>query len=182
MFYYCWCIRKPWYSFIMLYNNIIIAHNHHTNNNPYLTSLHLYIYKNTIIKVPDYPSFKGSKQSLSIWKIRHKMLDDYVNPLYNAIWKSMESRQKNKRIKKLFSYTFLNPRLPIEMRSMLKGETRRRTIADPERLAAQMVSMVSFERLYLYIPISLYLNISISLYLYISISIYNHCYLLSYFL
>ena len=28
-----WCIRKPWFSSTMLYNNNIIAHNNHTNNN-----------------------------------------------------------------------------------------------------------------------------------------------------
>ena len=34
MFHYYWRIRKLWSSFTMLYNNNIIAHNHHTHNNP----------------------------------------------------------------------------------------------------------------------------------------------------
>ena len=36
MFHYYWCTRKPWSSSIMLYNNNIIAHNHHTNYLPYI--------------------------------------------------------------------------------------------------------------------------------------------------
>ena len=34
-----WCTRNPWSSSIILYSNITITHNHHTNNNSYI--LHL---------------------------------------------------------------------------------------------------------------------------------------------
>ena len=35
---YCWCIRKPWSSSIMLCNNSSVAHNYHTNNNSSIIS------------------------------------------------------------------------------------------------------------------------------------------------
>ena len=38
---YYWCIMKPLSSSIMLYNNNIIAHKHHTDINHLSISLHL---------------------------------------------------------------------------------------------------------------------------------------------
>ena len=39
MFYYYWCIRKPWSSFIMLQDSIIIARYHQINNSYHYLSV-----------------------------------------------------------------------------------------------------------------------------------------------
>ena len=53
MLYVEWRIRKPWSSFTTIYNNNIITHNHHTNNNPYIYLLYFNPKSNQLIQVPD---------------------------------------------------------------------------------------------------------------------------------
>ncbi len=89
-------------------------------------------------QVPNYEAFAGAKASLNVFHTRFRLLEEYIRPEHAQMWSTMEDRVKNKRIKRLFAYSWLTPRLPLEMRTMLQGSSRRRTIADPERLAAQM--------------------------------------------
>jgi len=99
-------------------------------------------------QVPNYPSYDGSKQSLELYEKRFLILEEYIKPEYQQMWRNMEDRVKNKRIKRMCGYAWLNPRLPKEMRDMLSGSGRRRTIADPERLAAQMHIMFEVRNLF----------------------------------
>ena len=71
------CIRKPWVSPIMLYNNNAIAHNHHTHNfiNVFLssytsTSLHLQ-YRYT---VDEFVQKQLDQQQLGVLALRNIML------------------------------------------------------------------------------------------------------------
>jgi len=99
-------------------------------------------------QVPNYNSYAGSKQSLELYEKRFVILEEYIKPQYQNMWRNMEDRVKNKRIKRMCGYAWLNPRLPKEMRDMLSGNGRRRTIADPERLAAQMHIMFEVRNLF----------------------------------
>ena len=89
-------------------------------------------------EVPTLPYVSSIKDSLGLFYIRDTIFDQFLNPKYSKIIDSMRNSLRRRRLRDVLGSAGLNPRLPLEMTAMITDGYRRRTVAEPERLAKQL--------------------------------------------
>jgi len=87
---------------------------------------------------PPLPYVQQSVKSLDLYASRFQLLQEATAVEFKRLWDSMKSSKRRNICRKLNGNSWLNPRLPLSMRDMLSNDERRRTIAEPERLAKQL--------------------------------------------
>jgi hypothetical protein len=94
---------------------------------------------------PEKPTFgyvKDILSSLDLYYNRINLLEQLIDPKYNLLWERVSPQKMNIRTKRVLSYSWLNPTLPIEIKHIITDSQRRRTIAAPERAAKQLKIML----------------------------------------
>lgn len=90
----------------------------------------------------------GIKESLELYNSRKEILEDVYNLFVRAENPDSYEFTLNrnfftKKIRDCFKSVWLNPRLPLDLRSILKDGFRRRSIGEPERLCSQIDAMMA---------------------------------------
>ena len=101
-----------------------------------------------VLRMPDTSvlrrsSYESVVRSLGLFAARNGQLLEFVDPQYSFLWEKIPRAARKRRMLLLSSLSWLNPRLPQELREWVRERRirRRRTIADPERLAKQLQLM-----------------------------------------
>lgn len=102
------------------------------------------LYVDDMRSAPSYE--EGVCSSLDMYSQRLLQLMEFVDPAFNVMWSKLPKGTKNRRMIKTLQSAILNPRLPWDARESIEAKAfhvtgRRRTIADPERLARQLKVM-----------------------------------------
>lgn len=87
---------------------------------------------------PSYSHVPSIRDSLSLFALRDDIFDRFLNPKYERMIETMKTKVRRRRIAEVMGSAALTPSLPIEMKTMITDGYRRRTIAEPERLAKQL--------------------------------------------
>lgn len=89
-------------------------------------------------EVPTLPYVSSIIDSLGLFYLRDTIFDQFLNSKYSKIIDSMRKSLRRRRLRDVLGSAGLNPRLPLEMTAMITDGYRRRTVAEPERLAKQL--------------------------------------------
>lgn len=87
---------------------------------------------------PSMSYVSSTIQSLSMYYLRDKFYDTFINPKNQKMIDTMKVRVRKRRLSDVMGSSALFPRLPREMNSMIADGYRRRTVAEPERLSKQL--------------------------------------------
>ena len=99
------------------------------------------------LRLPEGPqrrsAYEDVLRSLDLFAARNGQLLEFVDPKYIFVWEKIPPAARKRRMLRLIRLSWLNPRLPREVRDWIREDKapRRRTIADPERLAKQLQLM-----------------------------------------
>lgn len=77
-------------------------------------------------------------KSLDIFKLRYELISEFTDSSFEEQWENVLPSVRRKRLRNVLSLAWLNPRLPFEMVKLLQDNSRRRSIAEPERMAKQI--------------------------------------------
>ena len=90
------------------------------------------------VEVPPLRSTESINNSLNLFYLRNNAVLEILNDDNAEKFAKLPRIKRRKKMSKLLSYAHCNPRLPIEMNVMLIDRSRRRTIAEPERLEREL--------------------------------------------
>lgn len=97
---------------------------------------------------PPWAHNAGVMDSLSVYAERSRLLREFVEEEFDEMWENVSEAYRIKRMVAVLKLGWLTPRVPIDIAARVQDPERRRTIAEPERLAKQFDALCKTRKLF----------------------------------